>query len=403
MVDQAIAALYDAGFEQENIRYSAPTPGGFFGDLKSIFTGGNTNVDNVTSDLSNMGLSDEEVQYYANEYNSGHTIVSINAPSREREALAIMSQYGAYNAGDNAGVKSNLLQDTTNPVQETLPSDQSYAVYDQQYIITSDNELDDQSTQPVVSAYSSESYDESAAAALAENDANNQVVPASTNNVEYTAEDATTQPMASEDDDPQNQVMVSEDETDHQTSQPDSIASGHEATGYQETQPEVLTSADDATPSNEVAVENETNTQDPAIASDATAGQTVDTPKAETADQIDQLPEQNVANNQASNSPDNETTYQEPQANTFTPEQEASNQTSQPNLIAPQYTNKLQMLQQQLQTTQQRLQEAKAQLQAAKEHETQLQQTQQQLQALQTEVEATQAELQETQSRIEQY
>ena len=43
-----------------------------------------------------MGLSDEEARYYAEEYNSGSTILAVDAPDREQEALSILHQYGAY-------------------------------------------------------------------------------------------------------------------------------------------------------------------------------------------------------------------------------------------------------------------------------------------------------------------
>src|SRR5438309_1635518 len=73
MAEQAIEALYNAGFEHEQTSFLAPgTSGGFVENLKNLFTGTNPNQDNLSDNLTNMGLSDDETDYYSNEYNKGN-------------------------------------------------------------------------------------------------------------------------------------------------------------------------------------------------------------------------------------------------------------------------------------------------------------------------------------------
>src|SRR5690242_11779065 len=115
MAEQAIEALYDAGFHREQIRYSMPgSAGGFFADLKNMFMGttpSDTNGDHLANDLSDVGLSDEESQYYADEYNNGNTILTVQAADRDQEALSILHQHGAYNARVSPGSFNQATDD----------------------------------------------------------------------------------------------------------------------------------------------------------------------------------------------------------------------------------------------------------------------------------------------------
>ena len=99
MAEQAVGALYNAGFEHEQIRYSVPgTSGSFFEGLKSLFTGTSTNEGNLANDLSSMGMSAEEARYYANEYSNGRIILAVQAHGREQEAWSVLYQHGAYHS-----------------------------------------------------------------------------------------------------------------------------------------------------------------------------------------------------------------------------------------------------------------------------------------------------------------
>src|SRR5579885_1349019 len=96
--EQAMEALYDAGFSREQMQYVVPGTGSFFEELKSFFTGTPTYHSDLAGSLSEVGLSDEEARYYASEYEQGNTILVVMTAGREQEALNILGRYGAYNA-----------------------------------------------------------------------------------------------------------------------------------------------------------------------------------------------------------------------------------------------------------------------------------------------------------------
>src|SRR5258705_5557382 len=76
MAYQAMQALYNAGFAQQQILYSVPgTSGGILGDIKSLFTGTSPERGNLANDLTGMGLSDDETGYYSNQYHNGKIIL----------------------------------------------------------------------------------------------------------------------------------------------------------------------------------------------------------------------------------------------------------------------------------------------------------------------------------------
>ena len=117
MAEQAVGALYNAGFEHEQIRYSVPgTSGSFFGGLKSLFTGTSTNEGNLANDLTSMGLSDEEARYYANEYSNGRIILAVQARGREQEAWSVLYLHGAYHS---QGVFNQATNEAQRPSDST--------------------------------------------------------------------------------------------------------------------------------------------------------------------------------------------------------------------------------------------------------------------------------------------
>ena len=122
MAEQALNALTNAGFTNEQIRYSGTngSTGSFFGDLKSLFTGEGAANGTFTQDMANMGLSDEEARYYENESRNGNRVLAVNAPGREQEAMSILHQYGAYNHTlQNANTDAARTPDYTPPVAAT--------------------------------------------------------------------------------------------------------------------------------------------------------------------------------------------------------------------------------------------------------------------------------------------
>ncbi len=110
--DRAIDALQSAGFSSADIHHSgrgtaSTSGGGFFAGVKNFFTGDDTTTGttggHVADDLTNMGVSNDEAQYYDNEYNNGRTVVSVNAGSRAEEAKTILDTNGAYNYATRRG------------------------------------------------------------------------------------------------------------------------------------------------------------------------------------------------------------------------------------------------------------------------------------------------------------
>ncbi|HEX6481679.1 MAG TPA: hypothetical protein VF043_22785 [Ktedonobacteraceae bacterium] len=421
LADQAMQALYNAGFTHEQIRYVVPgASGGILEDIKSLFTGTSTGGGNLANDLTSMGLSDEEAGYYANEYNTGKIILAVSAQGREQDAVDILHQYGAYHSqtrpGSSYETPNDVQQPSTStqqgnyapyeapsqqevgqnwPVQPLSHTPEEHAFEDhQQDRVTPEASTEDQTTQPVASEYDSEASNTQANRVTPGSDTGDQASQTDTTAPEYRTNYQTAQSeMASsqtdtEDQTPQDSQAASESQTEMQTSPSDVAAPEHSAenqsapsdaathpeTDYQAQQPNAATS------------ESETDYRAPQI-------------RAVTS--VEEVEEQTTPPGEVpfASPADDET----PQANVVTTEQEVGTQASQADQHTSGHGGKLQQLLEQLQTTQQQLQEAKAQLQAAKEHEVQIQTASQQLQDMQAELQATLAELRETQARIEHY
>jgi hypothetical protein len=360
MAEQAVGALYQAGFEHEQIRYSVPgNAGSFFEGLKSLFTGTSPHGGGLAHDLTSMGLFDEEARYYSNEYSNGNIILAVQARSREQEAWSILHQYGAYNS---QGVFNQATNDVQRPSESARQDNyetsqhqddaQNWQTQPQfgtpaappfeshgQDVVTPEHESEDETTQPVPSGYHSGVYHTQASQVTSESEAETRPVQA---NVGTPDDDAESMPA-------QSDVLAPEHETDYQAPQT------HVATPEQE-----------------------------AESQHALPGATGEKAEDWTA-----------------------------QADMSAPARDLEAQSSQANVVRPEQTDEFQQLQEQLQAAQQQLQEAKAQLQAAKERETQLQvakereqqlqTTRRQLQEVQSELAATLAELRETQARLAQY
>jgi hypothetical protein len=94
LADQARAELRDAGFTDDQIHASGAGSVGSF--LKSLFTGQAATSDSFRNELANMGIPDEEAQYYTDEYKNGNSVIAVEAPGREQEARSILQRNGAY-------------------------------------------------------------------------------------------------------------------------------------------------------------------------------------------------------------------------------------------------------------------------------------------------------------------
>jgi uncharacterized protein (TIGR02271 family) len=97
--EQAINALLNAGFTDDQIRYSGngTSDGGVFQKIKSLFTGEGTSG-SVYDDLTGMGMPQNDASYFQSEYEAGRSIVAVLADGRGQEASDILAQYGGYGA-----------------------------------------------------------------------------------------------------------------------------------------------------------------------------------------------------------------------------------------------------------------------------------------------------------------
>ena len=100
LVDRVVGDLENAGFSADQIHYSGPgqnPDNNFWRGIRKLFSRDKTTSrDPVANELKSLGLSDDEIRHYENEYDIGHAVVAVNAPGREEEALAIMRANGAH-------------------------------------------------------------------------------------------------------------------------------------------------------------------------------------------------------------------------------------------------------------------------------------------------------------------
>jgi Heat induced stress protein YflT len=104
LADTAVGELQNAGFSSDQIYYSGPEEGhaedhltDFWQGIKRFFLHGKrTSHDPLAKELNELGLTDDEIDHYENEYHIGRIIVAVKAPGREEEALAILHENGAH-------------------------------------------------------------------------------------------------------------------------------------------------------------------------------------------------------------------------------------------------------------------------------------------------------------------
>ena len=77
---QAMNDLQSAGFRADQIRYSVRKSG----------TG-------IVDSLENLGLPEQEANFYNSEFEAGHTVVMVNTPDRQQEAYDILRRNNGYN------------------------------------------------------------------------------------------------------------------------------------------------------------------------------------------------------------------------------------------------------------------------------------------------------------------
>lgn len=98
--DHAVDALQNAGFSSDQIHLLGHHHSeGFLAEIKSLFTGDTTTSDNVTNDLTHLGVSNDEASYYEHEHQAGRAIIVVqpHGHMQEENALNILQTNGGYN------------------------------------------------------------------------------------------------------------------------------------------------------------------------------------------------------------------------------------------------------------------------------------------------------------------
>jgi uncharacterized protein (TIGR02271 family) len=120
MASRTVELLQGAGFSSGQISYMDPsqsnTGGGFLAGLKRLFTGSDADSGDVTNDLTDMGLTQDEARYYSDQYSAGHAIVAVMPDSREQEqaAMELLRSNGAhsYTTASSAAQMGTTTQST---------------------------------------------------------------------------------------------------------------------------------------------------------------------------------------------------------------------------------------------------------------------------------------------------
>src|SRR5437588_12717960 len=96
---QAVNALLQAGFGSDQISFAGHgTPRGLLAGLKSFFTGEAMSTGGAYDDLVSRGMSEQDAQYYQQEYEAGRSVVAVTGSDRLQEASTILRSYGGYGA-----------------------------------------------------------------------------------------------------------------------------------------------------------------------------------------------------------------------------------------------------------------------------------------------------------------
>src|SRR5450755_2652883 len=111
--ENAIEQLHSAGIPDEQISYSGGAGGGFLAGIKSLFTGEDTAHTGLVGDLTGMGLSQDEANYYDSEYRAGRYIVAVNPGNRWQDAQTVLNSGGAYNYASRSGSTGTYRQTQT--------------------------------------------------------------------------------------------------------------------------------------------------------------------------------------------------------------------------------------------------------------------------------------------------
>ncbi|HZU67257.1 MAG TPA: hypothetical protein VFA09_08260 [Ktedonobacteraceae bacterium] len=102
-LDQAIDELQRSGFNNIDFAHPGETASSFnarsglTGFIRAVFSPNEGDIrGNIVSDLTKIGVPDEEARNYQREFELGRSIIIVDAPGRQEQALAILRQHGAF-------------------------------------------------------------------------------------------------------------------------------------------------------------------------------------------------------------------------------------------------------------------------------------------------------------------
>ncbi len=160
--EHAIEDLYNAGIPSDRINYSRGSTsetsgGGFLESIKSLFTGGHDKTSHdVLNDLNNMGIPQEEAQYYAQQHDAGRTIVAIQPENLSQDALTILRSNGGYDYQGNWNRASAAKFAQTTSTGTTSDNTYRSQNVNQQTASTNDRTETDATTSPASNIASTE-------------------------------------------------------------------------------------------------------------------------------------------------------------------------------------------------------------------------------------------------------
>jgi uncharacterized protein (TIGR02271 family) len=100
LVDHAVKELRHAGFRDDEMRVwgQGISQGKFLESLLNKWSGQETEPEGVADSLENLGVTNEEVDYYQREVEAGRSIVAVRSYGHQQEASDILHRAGAYDA-----------------------------------------------------------------------------------------------------------------------------------------------------------------------------------------------------------------------------------------------------------------------------------------------------------------
>lgn len=109
---QAIDELHHAGFRDDKIRVrQEATASGLLDPLASQLTEYEAEGRTLPDELMDKGIPQDEAYYYQQEFEAGHSVVTVESNDHAQEVRAILQRYGAYDAS-RAGTSHSPYEQT---------------------------------------------------------------------------------------------------------------------------------------------------------------------------------------------------------------------------------------------------------------------------------------------------